>query len=336
MGTLEEFDRSKLRKSQRGFTLRRLRDEFLCKPVKAPPPKTKKFINAKVTFNSGFGMKKDDGKKEDENGKTLTIPTGNNKFAKVWGQKFTDDNLKDFIQDYIRRKKENEDDTEQYTSLFCTTLSSIRSVKELPLEFIHNTDKEQRYLNNYEKARKDWKQRAVSLTHRLKRKSPDQSLMGASDAFAEMQVAKTGALTSNSSYYQSMNNWYGELRNNKKDVEKRSNFIQCNSGVFPIYVHETCHFRDMNIIKKPKELEMFKDNNLKNPCLKHLLKSQGDLKPLKVIERINSMGDLIVKGSNKFETEIDFIRRIPEDNRFIIKNMDEAEKPEDNSEEYGP
>lgn len=265
MGTLEEFDRSKVRKSERGFSLRRLRDEFICKPVKQPEPKVKKFINAKVTFNSGFGLKKDDGNKEDENGKTLTVLTGNNKLAKVWAQKFTDDNLKEFIHDYIRRKNENEDNTEQYPSLFCTTLSSIRSTKELPLEAIHYADKEERYLKNYEKARKDWKQRAVSMTHKLKRKSPEQSIIRTSDVFAEMQVVKTGTLTGDNSYYQNMNNWYGELRNDKKDKEKRSNFIQRNSGLFPIYVHETCHFRDINIIKKPKELEMFTDHNLKNP-----------------------------------------------------------------------
>lgn len=158
--------------------------------------------------------------------------------------------------------------------------------------------------------------------------------MRRSDAFAETQLAKTGKLVQENSFYSSMNNWYGELRQNKDKYERHSNFIERSLGVNPIYVHETCHFRDTNIIKKPKDLELFDNRNLKNPCMKHLRRSTGDLKPLKVQQRINALDELMIKGSNKFDTEIDYIRSIPETERYIIKNMEGENKPDQSPEGY--
>ena len=44
---------------------------------------SKKFLNAKVTFNTEFGNKKDDGGNEDGS-KTITVMTGDNQYIKVF------------------------------------------------------------------------------------------------------------------------------------------------------------------------------------------------------------------------------------------------------------
>ena len=68
-----------------------------------PRNKKRKYLNAKVSFNSGFGLKKEEETK-DENTKPITISTGSNTQMKVLGHKFTDENLNEFIKDYMRRK----------------------------------------------------------------------------------------------------------------------------------------------------------------------------------------------------------------------------------------
>jgi hypothetical protein len=220
---------------------------------------------------------------------------------KAWAQKFTDEDLNHFINDYIIRKKEDEEVTEAYPSIFHTTISSIKSARDFPREFIHEQDKEERYLENYEQQRKKWKKSVISITHRSHNKSPRNNVMASSDAFAEMQVAKRGSLTDGKSYYKSMNNWYASLRKSKESEENHSNFIERNIGVFPIYVHETCHNRQPDIIKRPTELELFENQNIELPCLKHIKNEKNNLEPLKIIERIKSMRTLMVKGCNKFE-----------------------------------
>lgn len=238
---------------------------------------------------------------EDEKGKTISVLGPNNKMRKVWAQKFTDDDLNHFIQDYIRRKKEEDDGKEVYSSIFHTTISSIKSAKDFPREFIHVIDKEERYLENYEKQRKSWKQNTISLSQRAHNKFPENSVMRRSDAFSEMQLIKQGSLTNDQSNYKSMNSWYSSLRKAKGSEEMHSNFIQRNTGLFPIYIHETCQNRQPDIIKRPKDLELFQNHNIEIPCLKHLKTNRNHLESLKTVKRISSMEDLIIKGNNKFE-----------------------------------
>jgi len=280
-------------------------------------------MNSKVTFNTGFNSKVEDTQKVDDTFKYITVRGTDNKLTKVHAERFTDEKLDSYIQRYIQTKKDEEETTEQATSLFHTTLSSIKSARNFPREFLHNTNKDQRYLNNYEKQRERWKKNAKSLTRKVNKNSFQDSLMRRSDAFAEMQVAKSGKLVKESTYYNNMNDWYGDLRQGKDQYERRSNYIEHAVGTFPIYVHETCHFRDINIIKRPKDLDIFENQNTENPCLKHLKRSHRSMKSQKVIDRINSVGNLYIKGTNKFVSEIDYIRSIPEDNRYMVKNENE-------------
>ena len=46
--------------------------------------KSNKFMNSKVTFDSGFGTKKSQTKLVDERFKTIPIKTGDNKIAHIW------------------------------------------------------------------------------------------------------------------------------------------------------------------------------------------------------------------------------------------------------------
>ena len=73
--------------------------------------------------------------------------------------------------------------------------------------------------------------------------------MRRSDAFSEIEYRKIGKIAEENTYYKSMNNWCATLRNSNKDYDRRSNYILHNSGPYPIYVHETCHLRDPEIIK---------------------------------------------------------------------------------------
>ena len=103
-GTSEEYNRPKELREQRGFSLRRLKDEFLCKP-RAPKAKiSKKFRNAKVMFNTGINTGRGKGNNEDPNSKTITVKNSEGSFTRVHAQRFTDENLKNYIQDYIQRK----------------------------------------------------------------------------------------------------------------------------------------------------------------------------------------------------------------------------------------
>ena len=104
VGTTDEFGRTKVTREERGFSLRKIKDKFIVKPRKLSSQKKKrKYLNAKVSFNNGFGLKNEEDKK-DENIKPITIQTGANTVTKVLGHRFTDENLNEFIKDYMRRK----------------------------------------------------------------------------------------------------------------------------------------------------------------------------------------------------------------------------------------
>ena len=63
--------------------------------------------------------------------------------------------------------------------------------------------------------------------------------------------------------------------------------------------------------------------------MKHLIRSEGVLNVTKSQERIDLLDNLLIKGTNKFNSEIEAIKRIPEDKRFIIKNIDCIQPLED-------
>jgi len=86
----------------------------------------------------------------------------------------------------------------------------------------------------------------VSLTKKLKKNSPEDSVMRSSDTFSEMQVLKTGRIDPVNSLQRSMNNWYASLRQHKS-IDKNCNYIKRIEGKSPIYALETCHLQDYNI-----------------------------------------------------------------------------------------
>lgn len=295
-GTSDEYIRPKQLRSERGFSLRKLKDEYICKPRIIPVKQNKKLKTAKVVFNTNFNQGKGSKNKEDPNKKTISVMNSDGTFSRVFGHRFSDENLDTYIQDYLRRKK-YDDETENYTSLFHTTLSSIKSMKNWPQEFTHNIDREERYLKNYEKIRKIWHSKAVNLSKMLHKEKPEETLMRSSDTFSEYQVLKSGSLMKKSDY-------------NKKLSQ-----------------------RDFNVCTKPNELEIFKDHKLVHPCLRHIRRSTDNIKAIKFLEKIESFKDLIVKGNNKFEAEIEFVKSIPESNRFIIKKYQQNGNENEENEE---
>ncbi|CAI2365793.1 unnamed protein product [Moneuplotes crassus] len=319
VGTMDQYEKPKKKRQERGFSLNRIRDEFVVKPLIKPQVLNKmKYMNSKVTFDPTFGQKKSQSSLIDERLKTITVPKGGDKFKTVYGRKFTNQDLDNFINDYKNRKPEEEDLSELYSSVFHTSLSSIESLKNAPKEFLHWKDKDSRFLRNYETQRKNWKKKAIFLGKKIKAKSPCESLMRKSDTFVEEQLIKTGGLETEKNYYKSMNNWYASLRKSNKEETRHSNFIQKAKGRDPIYVHETCHFRDLNIIKRPKELDLFEEHESLPRCYKHMNVNNQSIKTL---ERINSVGKLMVQGFNKFDREMEYVKRIPEEERFIVDNF---------------
>ena len=150
--------------------------------------KSTKFVRSKVTFDSGFGKKKSQKSLVDEKFKSITVRTTDNKIKNIWAKKFTDQELEGYIKEIKNRRNDEEDNSDLYSSIFHTTLSSIKSMKSIPMEFIHLADKDERYLKNYQKQRRIWKKRVVSISKQLKSKNPNESLMRSSDAFAEEQL----------------------------------------------------------------------------------------------------------------------------------------------------
>ncbi|CAI2363893.1 unnamed protein product [Moneuplotes crassus] len=324
VGTKDQYENPQKQREKRGFSLKRLRDEFILKPLNKPQkPKAGKFINAKVTFDPIFGQKKSQSSIVDERYKTISIPRGGDNFKNVYAKKFSNRDLENFINEYKHRKVEEEDISELYSSIFHTSLSSIQSLKNAPKEFLHWQDKDSRFLQNYEKQRKTWRNKAMSLGKKINSRDPRDNLIKKSDAFHEETLVKSGALSPEKNYYKSMNSWYASLRKTNKEDARHSNFIKNSDGKDPIYIHETCHFRDLNIIKRPKELEMFENHNSKSRCLKHMPNTKQSIK---AIQRINSVGSLMIKGVNKFDREMEYIKSIPEDKRFIVDNIPEEER----------
>lgn len=128
-GSSDEHGRAKNFRSERGFSLRRLNDKFLCKPKVAPKKSGGLIKNAKVIFNTGINTGKNSGADNDPNSKTISVRNGDGSFTRVHAHRFTDENLNSFIQDYINRKTHDED-SDNYTSMFYSSMSSIKTAKD--------------------------------------------------------------------------------------------------------------------------------------------------------------------------------------------------------------
>lgn len=128
-------------------------------------------------------------------------------------------------------------------------MSSIKSAKDCPMEFIHNVDKDERFLKHYDKTRKIWHKQAVKLARQTEMKSPEDTVMRSSDTFSELKILKTG-----------------KLFNNANTLHPRR-----------MSQHE------FDVCTRPRELEIFEDHNLKHPCLRHIRRSPQEVKSMKVI-----------------------------------------------------
>ena len=64
----------------------------------------------------------------------------------------------------------------------------------------------------------------------------------------------------------------------------------------------------LSLLNKPTDLKLFQDHNQDNPWIKHIIRTEGKLKAAKSQEKIDLLDGLYIKGTNKFETEIDAIK----------------------------
>lgn len=145
-------------------------------------------------------------------------------------------------------------------------------------------------MKNYEKTRKIWHQKAVKLSNTLNKKSPEDTLMRSSDTFSEINVLKSGSLMKKGLYAKKLGQ------------------------------------RDFDVCTKPHALDTFKDHNIRHPCMRHLRRSAEDIKSIKFLQKIESLKDIMVKGSNKFQSEIEYVRSVPESERYMIQNVENEPK----------
>ena len=103
-------------------------------------------------------------------------------------------------------------------------------MKNIPLEYTHSLDKDERFLKKFEQQTKDWRNSAIEMSKIVPNKSPQSSILRRSDAFSEVELRKAGKISSESTYYKSMNSWYANLRQSNKEDAKRSTYIERNPG----------------------------------------------------------------------------------------------------------
>jgi hypothetical protein len=116
-----------------------------------------------------------------------------------------------------------------------------------------------------------------------------------------------------------LNNWYGTLRFSSYDAGKRGNFIPMKGEGF-IAASDTVHMKHKLQILKPKEFLLFNSKPKGTSILNRLAQSRAALSKL---NQIDQMSNLYVQGTSKFDSEVEFTKRVPEKGRYIIRNRDE-------------
>ena len=76
-------------------------------------------------------------------------------------------------------------------------------MKNIPLEYMHSIDKDERFLKKFEKQSKDWKHSTIEISKSVPSKSPENSIMRRSDAFSEIEYRKAGWIAEENTYYKS-------------------------------------------------------------------------------------------------------------------------------------
>lgn len=122
--------------------------------------------------------------------------------------KFSDVELKQFIEKYYERKQQSTHDDR--SSIFSTTMYSHGRNACLSVD---RGSRDNRYLDNYEKTRRRWQKYANILSHKVGKGSPEHSLINASDFYTEeLQKKEDFDDVQDKNMQNKLNAWYGTLR----------------------------------------------------------------------------------------------------------------------------
>ena len=120
-----------------------------------------------------------------------------------------------------------------------------------------------------------------------------------------------------------LNGWYGTLRLSPLDGKLNRNFVPLGGGS-QIEASETIHNRSKLIMKKPKEFMLFKQKPKLTSILNSIIKSRAEM--LITENNISEMDELYVKGTSKFNSEVEYGLKVPERERMYVKTKEAIEE----------
>mmetsp|Transcript_21542 Transcript_21542/g.19106 ORF Transcript_21542/g.19106 Transcript_21542/m.19106 type:complete len:166 (+) Transcript_21542:921-1418(+) len=135
-----------------------------------------------------------------------------------------------------------------------------------------------------------------------------------------------------------LHGWYGALRLSPLDGKLNRNYVPMGKAGY-IGASETLHNKSKLLMKKPKDFLLFGNMPLNTSILKRLENQKSSSNQLpdlhykkkhfastmtKTEKQISAMDDLYIKGTSKFESEIEYGLRIPEKERILIKDREQA------------
>ena len=162
--------------------------------------------------------------------------------------------------------------------------------------------------------------------------------MNASDFYCEdLQKRENFDEIQDKNLQMKLNGWYGTLRLSPLDGKLNTNYIPIGKNG-SIGASEILHNRSNLLIKKPKNFMLFGNKptstslmdreEIKKKIYDSFPETGYKKKHLALIlsratKQISNMNDLFIKGTNKFESEVEYGLKVPENSRILVTNTEE-------------
>lgn len=169
-----------------------------------------------------------------------------------------------------------------------------------------------------------WQRYANVICSKVGKTRPEESLINTSDFFIEnLQKKEDTDDVLDKNLQHKIHGWYGTLRLSPLDGKLNRNYVPMGSGT-NISASETIHNLTKLQMKKPKELMLFSNKPKPTSILESLSKKDGKLSATD--RHINEMDELFIQGKSKFNSEVEYCMKIPENQRVYIKTKDAIEE----------
>ena len=94
--------------------------------------------------------------------------------------RFSDSDLKKFIAEYMEKKH-----MKSYNEALSICSSGIKKIRNTHCLSVEKDNRDSRYLENYEKTKKQWQKYADQISRKIGKKSPEYSLINTTDFYIE-------------------------------------------------------------------------------------------------------------------------------------------------------